>query len=134
MDWLYLVGRVLFALIFVASGVGHFAQLADIADYAGGKRVPAAKVTVTFSGLILLAGGLSVMLGVWVEIGAWLLFFFLIVAGILMHDFWAVSEPLKKMVEQAQFMKNISMAGAALLIYWMVQTYGYGPFSLGSPL
>ena len=39
-----------------------------------------------------------------------------------------------KGVERAQFMKNLSMTGAALMLYWLVQTHGYGPFVLGQPL
>jgi hypothetical protein len=31
-------------------------------------------------------------------------------------------------------MKNLSMTGAALMLYWLVQTHGYGPFALGQPL
>jgi hypothetical protein len=31
-------------------------------------------------------------------------------------------------------MKNLSMTGAALVLYWLVQTHGYGPFTLGQPM
>lgn len=31
-------------------------------------------------------------------------------------------------------MKNLSMTGAALVLFWMVRTHGYGPFALGPPL
>lgn len=134
MDWLYLIGRVLFALIFVGSGFGHFTQSQAMAQYAGSKQVPAARLMVLITGLMLLAGGLSVMLGVWMEIGTWLLVFFLIPTAFKMHNFWAVEDPMQRMVEQAMFMKNLSMAGAALVFYWMVQTHGYGPFVLGKPM
>ncbi len=42
---------------------------------------------------------------------------------------------MQKMVEQAIFMKNLSMAGAAsLILYFVVQTVGYSPLTLGQPM
>ncbi len=134
MAWLYLIGRILFGLIFLGSGLGHFMQLSGMAQYAASKRVPAAKPMVMLSGLLLLAGGLSVILGLYMEIGTWLLVFFLLPTAFTMHNFWALTDPQQKTVEQAMFMKNLSMAGAALVLYYVVQTYGYGPFTLGQPM
>jgi len=134
MNWLYLLGRVLFGMIFIGSGLAHLTQLGGMAEYAAAKKVPAPKAAVVVSGLMILAGGLSVLLGVWMEIGTWLLVFFLLPAAFMVHNFWAVADPMQKQVEQAQFMKNLSMAGAALMLYWLVQTHGYGPFTLGQPL
>jgi uncharacterized membrane protein YphA (DoxX/SURF4 family) len=134
MSWLYLVGRILFAAIFLASGLAHFTKLQMMSQYAGAKKVPASRALVVLTGIMLLAGGLSVLLGVWMEIGTWLLFLFLVPVAIVMHDFWAMEDPLQKATEQAMFMKNISMAGAALILYWLVQTAGYGPFTLGQPM
>lgn len=66
---------------------------------------------------MLLADGLSVILGIWMEIGAWLLVFFLLPAALMMHDFWTVSDPLQEQVEQAMFMKNFALADATLVLY-----------------
>lgn len=134
MDWLYLFGRVFFGLIFVGSGLGHLVQLPGMAQYADSKKVPATKPTVVTTGIMLLAGGLSVILGVYMEVGIWLLIFFLLAAAFMMHDFWTVTDPTQRMVEQAMFMKNLSMAGAALLLYYMIKTHGYGPLTLGQPM
>lgn len=134
MDWLYLIGRVLFSIIFVMSGISHLTKAESMAPYAASKGVPAPKASVLLTGLMLLAGGLSVLLGVWMEIGAWLLVLFLVPTAFIMHDFWTVPDPMQRAVEQAMFMKDISMAGAALVIYWLVQAHGYGPFTLGTPL
>ncbi|UCC81553.1 MAG: DoxX family protein [Gemmatimonadota bacterium] len=134
MDWLYLVGRVFFGLIFVGSGLGHLVQLPGTAQYADSKKVPAAKATVVVTGIMLLAGGLSVILGLYMEVGIWLLIFFLLAAAFTMHDFWTEPDPTQKMVQQAMFMKNLSMAGAALFLYYMIKTYGYGPLTLGQPM
>ncbi|HET6342750.1 MAG TPA: DoxX family protein [Gemmatimonadota bacterium] len=134
MDWLYVIGRVLFSVIFLLSGLGHLTQADAMSQYAASKGVPAPKAATLLSGLMILAGGLSVLLGVYMEIGTWLIVFFLLPAAFKMHNFWAVADPMQKGVERAQFMKNLSMTGAALMLYWVVQTHGYGPFVLGRPL
>ncbi|MBW3660391.1 MAG: DoxX family protein [Gemmatimonadetes bacterium] len=134
LDWLYLIGRILFSMIFLMSGLGHFMKVDDMTGYAASRGVPAPKASVILSGTVLLAGGLSVLLGVWMEIGVWLLFFFLVLAGLLVHTFWKMEDPMQAQSEQAQFMKNLALAGACLVFYWMIQAQGYGPFTLGSPM
>lgn len=134
MDWLYLIGRILFSLIFLLSGFAHLTQSNAMGQYAASKGVPAAKAATLVSGLMILAGGLSVLLGVFMEIGTWLIVFFLVPTSLMMHNYWAIDDPLQKSVERAQFNKNVSMAGAALILYWLVQTHGYGPYALGQPL
>src|SRR2546425_8176019 len=76
MRYLVPAGRVLFAAIFIAGAVGHFTQ-AEI-GYAGSQGVPFASVLVPASGLMALAGGLSVLLGYHARLGAWLLVLFLV--------------------------------------------------------
>lgn len=134
MDWLYLIGRILFSLIFLLSAFAHLTQSNAMGQYAASKGVPAAKAATLVSGLMILAGGLSVLLGVFMEIGTWLIVFFLVPTSLMMHNYWAIDDPLQKSVERAQFNKNVSMAGAALILYWLVQTHGYGPYVLGQPL
>ncbi|MGH7549743.1 MAG: DoxX family protein [Gemmatimonadota bacterium] len=134
MDWLYLIGRILFSLIFLMSGFGHLTQSDAMSQYAASKGVPAPKAATIVSGLMILAGGLSILFGAYMEIGTWLIVFFLLPTSFMMHDFWKVEDPGHRQVEQAMFMKNLSMTGAALVFYWLVQTHGYGPFALGQPI
>lgn len=134
MDWLYLIGRILFAVIFLGSGFAHLTKVDTMTQYAASKGVPAARLSIVVTGLMILAGGLSVLLGLWMEIGTWLLAVFLLTAGFMVHNFWAVQDPMEAQNQQAHFMKNLALAGAAILLYWMVQTSGYGPFTLGQPM
>jgi putative oxidoreductase len=124
MKFIVLPGRILFAAIFVMAAPNHF-KAATIA-YAAGHGVPVAGVLVPLSGLIALAGGLSVILGYKARYGAWLLVLFLVPVTFTMHNFWAVTEPSAARFQQAMFIKNISMLGAALMITW----FGSGPVSL----
>lgn len=134
MDWLYPIGRILFSMIFIMSAYGHLAKLGPTSQYTASKGVPAPKAATFLAGLMILAGGLSVILGVWMEIGAGLLFIFLIPTAFIMHNFWAVQDPGQRQLEQVMFLKDLGLAGGALVLYWLVQTHGYGPFTLGEPM
>ena len=134
MDWLYPIGRILFSMIFIMSAYGHLAKLGPTSQYTAAKGVPAPKAATFLTGLMILAGGLSVILGVWMEIGAGLLFLFLVSTAFIMHNFWTVQDPAQRQLAQVMFMKDLAMAGGALILYWLVQTHGYGPFTLGEPM
>lgn len=116
-DLLFLIGRVLFSALFLLSGLNHFMQLDETSQYAASKGVPAPKLMTALSGAVILLGGLSILFWQQVVIGSWLLAGFLLVAAFKMHDFWAVEDPQQSQVEMAQFMKNLALAGAAIVFY-----------------
>ncbi|MFM7083009.1 MAG: DoxX family membrane protein [Actinomycetota bacterium] len=128
MDIIMIIGRVLFALMFVTGGLNHFTKAQAMTGYAQFKKVPAAKASVLLSGLVLLLGGLSVILGVYADLGALALAVALLAMALKMHDFWAQSDPQAKQTETIAFFKNVSMAGAALFIFALVANGGdFGP-------
>jgi len=65
-----LLGRLLFAMIFVMSGPMHFSS--QTIAYAASQGIPLASIAVPLSGVLALAGGLSIVLGFHARIGAWL--------------------------------------------------------------
>ena len=95
-------------------------------DFAASQGILFADVLVPFSGLLALIGGLSVFLGYKARYGAWILVLFLVPVTYMMHRFWTISDPIMYSLQQAMFMNNVSMLGAALLIAY----FGSGPFSL----
>jgi putative oxidoreductase len=118
------VARLLFVALFLMSAPGHFK--AQTIAYTAQQGVPFATILVPFSGLLALAGGLSVLLGWRARAGAWLLVAFLVPVTLAMHAFWAVPDPMTRMMQQAMFMKNLGLLGGTLLIaYW-----GAGPVSV----
>ena len=124
MDIVLIVGRILFALIFINSGFAHFAQREAMTGYAQFKKVPAAKLAVPVSGVMILLGGLSIVLGLWMDLGALLLAIFLIFSAFMMHNFWTMDDATQKMNETVAFFKNLSMAGAALIILAVIANAG----------
>jgi putative oxidoreductase len=122
----YLVplGRLLFAAIFISASFGHFSS--QTIAYAAHQGVPLAGIAVPISGILALAGGLSILFGYHARIGAWLLVVFLVPVTVMMHNFWAVPDPMMARMQQVMFMKNVSMLGAALLVAY----FGAGPISV----
>lgn len=127
-----LAGRVLFSLFFLMSGYNHLTKLGMTAQYAASQGLPAPKLAVVVSGLMLLAGGLSILLGYQVRWGALLLVVFLVSAAVTMHRFWGVADPMMAQNQMIHFWKNIVMAGAALMFYYFATMYPEPwPYSLG---
>lgn len=117
MDAVLVIGRVLFALIFVASGINHITKAEHMTGYAQFKKVPAAKASVLLSGVLFLLAAASLILGVFADLGALVLAVLLVMMAVMFHDFWTQTDPQQKQMEQIAFFKNISMAGGALVMF-----------------
>ena len=116
MNAVMLIGRILFAFMFVASGLNHLTKAEAMAGYAAYKKVPAPKLANLLSGVLMILGGLSIILGVYADLGAVVLAVLLVAMAVKMHDFWN-AEGEAKQPEMIGFMKNISMAGGALFLF-----------------
>jgi uncharacterized membrane protein YphA (DoxX/SURF4 family) len=117
MDAVLVIGRVLFALIFVASGINHITKAEHMTGYAQFKKVPAAKASVILSGVLFLLAAASLILGVYADLGALVLAVLLVIMAVMFHNFWTQTDPQQKQMEQIAFFKNISMAGGALVMF-----------------
>jgi len=126
MKYIPLIGRILFSMIFVSSGLSHIIKLGEMSQYTEAMGVPLPTVATLVTGLMLLAGGLSILLGYKVKIGVILLVVFLIPASFIAHAFWTVEDTMQSQMQMIMFMKNLSMAGAALIFYY----FGTGPLSI----
>ena len=124
MRFLVLAGRILFALIFVTAAPRHFSR--EGIEHAAQLGAPLAGLLVPISGVVALAGGLSIALGYKARWGAWSLVAFLLPVTFIMHGFWRLQDPVLAHTQQAMFAKNISMLGAALMIAY----FGSGPLSI----
>jgi putative oxidoreductase len=117
-------GRILFAAIFVQAGITHFSPA--LAGYAAQAGVPFAQLLVPLSGLLAMAGGLSVAAGYRARLGAWMIIAFLVPVTLTLHAFWNAGDPAVAQMEFAMFMKNLGLLGGALLL----THFGAGPMSL----
>jgi putative oxidoreductase len=124
MRYLFPIGKILFAYIFIVAAPRHFSHegIAHAADLG----VPLASVLVPIYSAMALLGGISVAFGYRTRWEAWLLAAFLVPFTLLMHAFWKLHDPALVHIQTAMFWKNISMLGAAILI----TQFGGGALSL----
>lgn len=123
MKLLFPLGRVLFSLIFIIAAPRHFTH--EGIQHAANLGVPAAELLVPVSGVLALAGGISVAAGYKARWGAWALIMFLMPVSFWMHAYWKLSDVSAAHTQSAMFAKNVSMLGAAILI----SQFGPGPVS-----
>jgi len=106
------------------SGINHFTKLEAMTGYAKYKKLPAAKLGVLISGLMLVIGGISIILGYYADLGALLLAIFLVLAAVIFHNFWKETDATAKQNEMLGFMKDMALAGAALILFALVVKHG----------
>lgn len=116
MDIVLLVGRILFAALFILSAVGHLTQTEYMAGYARSKGLPFAKLNVIASGVVFLLAGLAIALGVYGDIASLVIAAILVPTALVFHTFWKETDPQAKAMTQIMFNKDIALAGAALAL------------------
>jgi putative oxidoreductase len=116
MSIVFLIGRIILGGYFLYSGIHHFTSLGYLAGYAEMKGVPAPKVAVAGTGVLLALGGLSLLAGVLPIVGCVLLLVFLAGVSPAVHAFWSVRDAQQRAVEMINFTKNVALAGALLMI------------------
>ena len=129
MSTVFLIARIVFSIMFVMSGINHITKANDMTGYAQFKGVPSPKLAVIGSGVVMGLGGLSVILGVYADLGAIVLAAILLLMAVKMHNFWTLEDAQAKQADMIGFLKNVSMAGGALFMFALMATEGsqYGP-------
>jgi uncharacterized membrane protein YphA (DoxX/SURF4 family) len=98
-------------------------------------RVPMAELGVPLTGVVALAGGVMVALGLWGDLGALLLAAFLLLITPYMHAFWRETDPMQKQLQMSQFIKNTALLGGALALFYVWnQLQGDAGLSITDPL
>lgn len=114
--WLPEVGRALFVCFFVAMGFSHFVNFREHATFLDGKGVPLARAATILTIVMMLGGGGLVLFNWHRSIGAVLLFGIIFPAPFFLHHFWNETDSYLRLSEFAHFIKDLSLAGAALLL------------------
>jgi putative oxidoreductase len=112
---LNLLGRALFGGYFLYNGINHFRNRDMLTGYAKNKGVPLAGIAVPITGAMLVAGGVSLLLGNKPKIGTGLIMGFLATASPTIHAFWADRDDQERANDTINFMRNIGLIGAAML-------------------
>lgn len=116
MDIIFIIGRILLGGFFLMMGVNHFKEKTSMVGYAKSKGIKSAEAAVTISGVFMVLGGLGIILGTFIQIAMGLLVLFLVPTSFIMHKFWKETDPQVRMSEQTNFMKNMAILGALLIL------------------
>jgi putative oxidoreductase len=114
---LNILGRFFLIVIFLMSAVGNkIPNFGSTAKYMASEGVPMAPLLLVGAIVFLTVGSLSILVGYKARIGATLLLVFLVLATYWFHDFWTVEEAGAKQMQTIDFMKNLALMGAMLMI------------------
>ena len=120
MNALLIIGRIFFGVLWIGAGFAHFKNLEAMTGYAKFKKLPAAELGVLGSCLTFLIGGILIVLGTWVDLGALLIAVTVILAALIFHQYWKETDANTKMQESMAFNKDIALGGAALILFALV--------------
>jgi putative oxidoreductase len=129
MDIAFLIGRIIAGGYFIMGGFNHFKNLGMMTGYAKSKGTPAPALAVGGSGVLLLLGGFSLLLGYQPIVGIVLLIVCILGFSFGMHNFWSVQDPQMKMAEMTNFLKNMALIGFLLMLVAIPMPW---PMSLGN--
>ena len=122
---LALAGRILVALIFVISGFGKIGGFEGVTGYIASKGLPMPAVLAALTIALELGGGILLIVGYKVRVVAILFFLWLIPTTLIFHKFWGI-DAAQAQNQMNNFMKNVSIMGAMLLI----TAFGPGAYSM----
>ena len=122
---LALIGRLLFALLFLPAGISKIGGFAGTVGYIGSKGLPMAELGAVIAIIVEVGGGLALIAGFGTRIAAVVLAAFTLVATFFFHNFWGVPVD-QAMMQQLMFYKNIAVVGGLLVL----AAHGAGAWSL----
>jgi putative oxidoreductase len=126
MNIAFLVGRIIFGGYWLMASFNHFKNLNYMSEYAKAKGTPSPKLAVAGTGVILLLGGLSVLLGVYPVVGIVLLIIFLLGVSFQMHGYWKSDDAQTRQSEMVNFTKNMALVGALLMLLLLPRPWPMG--------
>lgn len=126
----FLIGRLIVGLFYLYSGIDGFINLGSKIGYAASKGTPLPQVTVLVSAVLLVIAGLTIITGYEVRIGVLALVLFFLPVTFIIHDFWNIQEPLRRLTEMHSFQSNIALMASALMLLAIPAPWPYSLMEL----
>ncbi len=115
--WIAETGRILFIIYFILMGLSHLLNFREHSALLRRKGVPLPVAATVLTVVMMVGGGVLILANWHRAIGAALLFGIIFPAPFFLHHFWNEKESYSKLSEYAHFIKDISLAGAALILF-----------------
>jgi len=118
-DLALLVGRLLVAYIFIPSG---FSKLMGLTQFAGGLTNMGVPADYSYWAAVVAAcveffGAICIVLGLATRYVALLMAIFTLVAALLGHRYWNLTDAAQVRAQSANFNKNMAIVGGFLILY-----------------
>ena len=127
-----LIGRIFFVALFVFAGRGHIQNHSRYVE-GSGKKLPFPILAGWPTGVFLLVAAVSIIAGVWADIGSLMIAAFLVPAAVLFHPFWSQTDPAARRTHEGSFYRDVSLLGAALALFALFAASGHVPLALTGP-
>ena len=114
-DWVYLLGRVCLAGVFLVSGLHKLIWYQKAVDEFRAESVPLIPVTLPATIALHTFASIAIILGVYVVEAALALAAFTIVATIKVHHFWTM-EGEQRLIISRVAMANLALVGGLLVL------------------
>jgi uncharacterized membrane protein YphA (DoxX/SURF4 family) len=121
----FLIGRILVGCYYLFSAAHHFTATDTLARFAAMHAVPMPHLAVLVAGVLLGVAGLSVLLGLYPEVGVAALVLFFVPVTFVMHAFWADADPMTRQIDVINFSKNIALLGSSLMFLAVRRPWPY---------
>ena len=104
-------------------------------EYARSAAFPAPYLAGWPAGVWLLAASLSIVLGIWPDLGSLMVAVFVVLAGLGFHRFWTVEDAAQRQMQAGNFFRNVALLGASLMMLGFFASAGEGlRFTATGPL
>jgi uncharacterized membrane protein YphA (DoxX/SURF4 family) len=128
--YVLLLGRILYGGFFIVAGINHFRSLGMMAGFVASKGVPAGKLAIIVSGLLIIIGGFCILVGCDPEVGVLCIVVFLVPVTFMMHAYWTETDMMQQINQRVNFQKNLALLGAALMMLFIPRPW---PISINLP-
>ena len=116
-EFLLLVGRVLMGWIFVESGWRKLMGMDAFITSLVNRRVPYPAVLGWIGAPVEFFGGLALVLGAATRWATLLIIVFTIVATLIGHRYWELTDALARRMQKSHFAKNLAIIGGLVLLF-----------------
>ena len=122
---LSLLGRLLFAAMFLPAGIGKLTDFAGTVGYIASVGLPFPELGAALALTVEIAGSIALIVGFGTRPAALVLAVFTLAASYFFHAYWAAPAD-QQFVTQLLFFKNIAVVGGLLTL----AAWGAGAWSL----
>ncbi len=120
-----LVGRLLFAALFLPAGIAKLTGFSGTVGYIASAGLPLPEVAAALALIVEIVGSLALIAGFGTRLAALALGVFTLVASFFFHNYWGVAAE-QQFVQQLLFFKNIAVAGGLFTL----AAFGAGTWSV----